>query len=131
MRASSAAAGHLADADRRHPGRSPARSLHRARAQQPDLTATTYRAANVKKRAAARAAKPPATGNGRNGEAAAITPQAFWQHAEKLEPQAPWCAVTREFGVKEPIAQQAYRSTSLPPRVGPMAATKFLTLQPG
>jgi hypothetical protein len=66
-----------------------------------------------------------------NGQAAApITPLAFWQHAEKLEPQAPWRAVVREFEVKETIAQQAYRSQSLPPRVGPMAVS-FLTLPAG
>jgi hypothetical protein len=36
--------------------------------------------------------------------------------------------VVREFDVKEAVAQQAYRSQSLPPRVGPMAISKFLTL---
>jgi hypothetical protein len=65
-----------------------------------------------------------------NGQDAAVTPQAFWQHAEKLEPTRPWRAVTREFDVKEALAQNCYRKLSLPPHVGPMAVTKFLTLQP-
>jgi hypothetical protein len=68
-------------------------------------------------------------GNG-TGPEPAITPQTFWQHAEKLEPTAPWRAVVREFDVKQAVAQQAYRSLSLPPHVGPMAVTKFLNLQP-
>jgi hypothetical protein len=53
----------------------------------------------------------------------------MWRHAEQIEPQAPWKAVVREFGVKEAVAQQAYRSQSLPPHVGPMAISKFLMLR--
>jgi hypothetical protein len=57
----------------------------------PPKTATATPAANqdaVERRQERRAATPPppATANGRNGQAAAaITPQAFWEHAEKLE----------------------------------------------
>jgi len=84
-------------------------------------------------RAAARAARATAgaalpTGNG-NGADGPVSAQAFWQHAEKLEPTRPWKAVAREFDVKEAVAQNAYRNLSLPPRVGPMAVTKFLELQ--
>jgi hypothetical protein len=52
----------------------------------------------------------------------------LWRHAERIEPQAPWKAVAREFGVKDIHAQAAYRNQSLPPHVGAMAITKFLTL---
>jgi hypothetical protein len=91
-----------------------------------------YAATRKAKRQAAKAAKaikaaaPAAAGNGQD---AAVTPQAFWQHAEKLEPTRPWLAVTREFDVKEAIAQNCYRKLSLPPHVGPMAISQFLTLQ--
>jgi hypothetical protein len=69
--------------------------------------------------------------NGSNGTEPTITPQAFWQHAEKLEPTRPWLAVMREFDVKEAVAQHAYRDQSLPPHIGPMAVTRFLTLPAG
>jgi hypothetical protein len=86
-----------------------------------------YEAKRTAARQAPKAAE--AAANGSNGQDAAVTRQAFWQHAEKLESARPWLAVVREFGVKEAVAQQAYRSQSLPPRVGPMAVSKFLTLQ--
>ena len=37
-------------------------------------------------------------------------------------------AVMREFAVKEPIARNCYGTQSLPPQVGPMAVSRFLTL---
>jgi hypothetical protein len=89
-----------------------------------------YAAARKAKRHAAKAAKATkATTNNGNGESVAASPQAFWQHAEKLEPTRPWRAVVREFDVKEALAQNCYRKLSLPPGVGPMAVTKFLSLQ--
>jgi hypothetical protein len=92
-----------------------------------------YAAKRKAERQAAKAAKAikanaPAAAVG-NGQDAAVAPQAFWQHAEKLEPTRPWKAVVREFGVKEAVSQQAYRSQSLPPHVGPMAINKFLMLE--
>jgi hypothetical protein len=79
----------------------------------------------AKRQAAAKAIKATAG----NGQDAAITPQAFWQHAEKLEPTRPWLAVTRQFDLKEAIAQNCYRKLSLPRSIGPMAITKFLSLE--
>jgi hypothetical protein len=79
-------------------------------------------------RAAAKAAKGSAPGTAGNGEDVAVTPAMLWQHAERIQPTAPWKAVAREFGVKDIHAQAAYRNQSLPPHVGAMAITKFLTL---
>jgi hypothetical protein len=98
-----------------------------------------YAAARRAKRQQAAATKPaaqaarkragrPRKDNGGNGNDPVVTPQAFWHHAEKLEPTKPWLAVAREFNVKEAIAQNCYRNQSLPPHIGPMAVTKFLTL---
>jgi hypothetical protein len=93
--------------------------------------ATRRKRYEAKRAAARQAAKATeAAANGSNGQDAAVTPQAFWQHAEKLEPTRPWRAVVREFDVKEALAQNCYRKLSLPPHVGPMAVTKFLMLQP-
>jgi hypothetical protein len=87
-----------------------------------------YEAKRTAARRAAKAAKAIKATAG-NGQDAAITPQAFWQHAEKLEPTRPWLAVTRQFDVKEAIAQNCYRKLSLPRSIGPMAITKFLSLE--
>jgi hypothetical protein len=101
----------------------------RRRAAKPDdpkLLARRQRYA-ARRAAARRAAKA-----GSNGEdAVSVSPEALWRHAEKLEPTRPWAAVAREFGVKEAAAQQAHRSRGLPPGIGPMAITRFLTVQPG
>jgi hypothetical protein len=80
----------------------------------------------------ARPAPEPAGETAGNGNGAvAITPEALWRHAERIEPQAPWRAIMREFDVPAAAAQQAYRSLSLPRQVGPMAVTKFLALPAG
>jgi hypothetical protein len=84
--------------------------------------AAARRAARATK--AIKAAAPPAG----NGQDVPVTPAMLWQHAERIEPTAPWKAVAREFGVKDIHAQAAYRNQSLPPHVGAMAITKFLTL---
>jgi hypothetical protein len=86
-----------------------------------------YEAKRAAARQAAKATKVAAKPNG-NGEGAAVSPQAFWQHAEKIEPLKPWLAVIREFDIKEAVAQHAYRNQSLPREIGPMAVSKFLTL---
>ena len=52
-------------------------------------------------------------------------------HAAKLNPPPRWLAVAREFAVKEPIARNCYDQRRLPPHVGPMAVTRFLTLPEG
>jgi hypothetical protein len=77
---------------------------------------------------AAKAAKGGAAPTAGNGEGGPVTPALLWRHAEKLEPSRPWLAVSREFDVKEAIAQNCYRNQSLPPQVGPMAVSKFLEL---
>jgi hypothetical protein len=38
--------------------------------------------------------------------------------------------VCHEFGTKEAIAQACYRAKNLPAHIGPMAVSKFPTLQP-
>jgi hypothetical protein len=90
-----------------------------------------YAAARKAKRRAAKAAAKaplPTTGNG-NGENAPITAQAFWQRCEQIEPKAPWHIPVREFGIREAVAQQAFRARTLPPRIGPMALNRFLEMQ--
>jgi hypothetical protein len=79
-------------------------------------------------RAAARVAKQP--NGGGNGSTAGIEPTAaqVWQHAEKLQPKAPWRAIVREFGINEALAQDAHRTQKLPPGVGPEAAARFLEM---
>jgi hypothetical protein len=81
-----------------------------------------------RQRYAARVVKAAAKAAGNGEDTAGASPQAFWQHAEKLEPTKPWLAVAREFGVKAAVAQNCYRNQRLPPQVGPIAITKFLTL---
>jgi transposase len=80
------------------------------------------------KRAAAKAAKAKAkAGNGSNGADAAATPtQAFWRHAEMLQPMGPWKAVAREFGTNEAQAKDCYRKAVLPPGLPAAAVERFL-----
>jgi hypothetical protein len=92
-----------------------------------DKRAAARRAA---KAADAAKAPQPTPANG-NGEDAPITAQAFWQRCEQMEPAAPWRIPVREFGVRDAVAQQAFRARTLPPRMGPMAISRFLELQPG
>ena len=81
------------------------------------------------KRPADHAARPTAASG--STDAGGISAATFWEHAAKLEPARPWAAVSREFDVREPVAQNCYRNRSLPPQVGPMAVTRFLTLPVG
>jgi hypothetical protein len=96
------------------------------------LAARRQRAAASRraKRHAAKAieATKPAAAAG-NGTDAPVTAQAFWQRCEQIEPSAPWHIPVREFGIREAIAQQAFRARTLPPRIGPMALNRFLELQ--
>jgi hypothetical protein len=73
---------------------------------------------------------PVPVGNGA-GDGIPVSAEALWRHAQKLEPTRPWLAVVRELEVKEVHARAAFRKLSLPPGVGPMAVTKFLTLPAG
>jgi hypothetical protein len=50
--------------------------------------------------------------------------------AQKLLPSAPWAAAQR-LAVPVAAAREAFRCQRLPASVGPMAAEKFLSLQPG
>ena len=102
----------------------------RRAAERAKLAHAASRAARSK--STARAGKPHKANSGDNNASAvaprALTPQAFWCHAEKLVPGRPWLAVTREFDVGDLIAQACYRDKRLPPHVGPMAVTQFLEL---
>ena len=62
------------------------------------------------------------TANGRS----AVSPEALWSHAAKLEPKAPWRAIVRELGVADSAAQAAQRDGILP--CTPRAAARFITL---
>jgi hypothetical protein len=93
-----------------------------------------YAAARKAKRRAAKAqaaakAPPPTAGNGSSGAKGPVTAQAFWQRCEQIEPAAPWHIPVREFGVRDAVAQQAFRARTIPPRIGPMALSRFLELQ--
>jgi hypothetical protein len=80
-------------------------------------------------RASARAARQakPTGSNGRGSPE--ITPaQTLWQHAENLQPKAPWRAIVREFGINEAVAQDAYRNHKLPPGITGDAVNRFLEL---
>jgi hypothetical protein len=123
---------------RRSDGRSPAispealeRKREKARRYAAKKRAAAKAARGIDKVAqpAAKVAKQSAPTNGGNGQPVAnLSPQAFWEHAQRIEPAKPWLAVMREFGIKEGIAREAYRNKNLPPHVGPMAVTKFLAL---
>jgi hypothetical protein len=82
------------------------------------------------KRAAARAAAKANGGNGSSSTEAAATKSAtkLWQHAEKLQPKAPWRAIVREFGINEAVAQDAHRTHKLPPGITADAVSRFLEL---
>jgi transposase len=84
------------------------------------------------KRAAAKLAKAAKTKTGTNGNAeasASATPtQAFWQHAEMLQPTGPWKAVAAEFGINLAQAKDCYRKAILPPGMSSGAVEKFLEL---
>jgi hypothetical protein len=82
-------------------------------------------------RAAARAARQ-AKPNGSKGRGSPeITPaQTMWQHAEKLQPKAPWRVIVREFGINEAVAQDAHRTHKLPPGITGDAVSRFLELPP-
>jgi hypothetical protein len=84
------------------------------------------------KRAAARAARQakPNGSNGRNSPEI-TSAQTLWQHAEKLQPKAPWRAIVREFGINEAVAQDAHRTHKLPPGITGDAVTRFLELPAG
>jgi hypothetical protein len=69
------------------------------------------------------------------GAAAAAAEAAFaktlWQHAEKLQPKAPWRAVVREFGINEAVALDAHRIHRLPPGITGAAVARFMELPAG
>jgi hypothetical protein len=70
-----------------------------------------------------------ASGNGSEPTAdgrSAVSPEALWSHAAKLEPKAPWRAIVRELGVAEAAAQAAQRDGILP--CTPRAAAGFMRL---
>jgi hypothetical protein len=102
--------------------RSPAVVANMRLAQQRRRDAEKKRAARAAARAA-RQAKP-------NGSATAETAAAktLWQHAEKLQPKAPWRAIVREFGINEAVAQDAHRTHKLPPGITGDAVSRFLEL---
>jgi hypothetical protein len=83
-------------------------------------------------RAAARAARQAKHNGSSNGSATAETVAAkLWQHAEKLQPKAPWRAIVREFGINEAVAQDAHRNHTLPPGITGDAVSRFLELPAG
>jgi hypothetical protein len=100
------------------------------------LAARRQRAAASRraKRHAAKAieATKPAAAAG-NGTDAPVTAQAqaqaFWQRCEQIEPGAPWHIPVQKFGIREAVAQQAFRARTLPPRIGAMALNKFLEVR--
>jgi hypothetical protein len=69
-------------------------------------------------------------GNGGNGSSSteAASAKTLWQHAEKLQPKAPWRAIVREFGINEAVAQDAHRTRKLPPGITGDAVSRFLEL---
>jgi hypothetical protein len=86
-----------------------------------------YAAKRKAKRQAAKAAAAKAAAANANGQDV-ISAEAFWRHAEKIEPKAPWKPVMREFGTNEGVAKHAFKSKGLPPHVGPVAVERFLAL---
>ena len=73
---------------------------------------------------AARQAKP--NGSNRRNSREITSAQTLWQHAEKLQPKAPWLAIVREFGINEAVAQDAHRTHKLPPGITGDAVSRFL-----
>jgi hypothetical protein len=111
--------------------RGPRKSTLAAAAADEKLAQQRQRDAALKreKRAAARAARQakPNGSNGRNSPEI-TSAQTLWQHAEKLQPKAPWRAIVREFGINEAVAQDAHRTHKLPPGITGDAVTRFLEL---
>jgi hypothetical protein len=69
------------------------------------------------------AGKLSAAGNG------ALTPAAtLWRHAMTLQPKFPWRLLSRELGINEAQALDAYRRGELPPGLSDTAVTRFLEL---
>jgi hypothetical protein len=79
--------------------------------------------------AAKAAAIGPAGGAAAAAEAASA--KTLWQHAEKLQPKAPWRAVVREFGINEAVALDAHRIHKLPPGIAADAVARFLAVPVG
>jgi hypothetical protein len=70
---------------------------------------------------AARQAKPNGTTSTETASAKALR-----QHAEKLQRNAPWRAIVREFGINEAVAQDAHRRNhTLPPGITGDAVSRF------
>jgi hypothetical protein len=69
---------------------------------------------------AARQAKP--------GSPETTSAQTLWQHAEKLQPKAPWRAIVREFGINEAVAQDAHPPTNCHPASQTTPFSRFLEL---
>jgi hypothetical protein len=111
--------------------RGPRKSTLAAAAADEKLAQQRQRDAALKreKRAAARASRQakPNGSNGRNSPEI-TSAQTLWQHAEKLQPKAPWRAIVREFGVNEAVAQDAHRTHKLPPGITADAVSRFLEL---
>jgi hypothetical protein len=63
--------------------------------------------------------------------AEAASAKTLWQHAEKLQPKAPWRAVVREFGINEAVALDAHRIHKLPPGIAADAVARFLAVPVG
>lgn len=114
--------------------RKPGRKRRRKSVDAAKLAARRKRyAANRRaKRQAARAAKAikaaGAAATATNGQDVASI-ESFWKHAQCLSPQTPWKRVASEFGVNENAARHAFKSNSLPPRMGPMSVERFLALR--
>jgi hypothetical protein len=112
--------------------RGPRKSTLAAAATDEKLAQQRQRDAALKreKRAAARAAATAKGGNGGNGSSSteAASAKTLWQHAEKLQPKAPWRAIVREFGINEAVAQDAHRTHKLPPGITADAVSRFLEL---
>jgi hypothetical protein len=93
-------------------------------------SAASARRKRAEKRAAKQAVEQTAAEPESNSNVGVETVSAarFWSHAKSLNRERPWQAVMREFDVKEATARNCYDTQRLPPRVGPMAITRFLDL---
>jgi hypothetical protein len=84
------------------------------------------------KRAAAEQAKAgngSTEASGTKSPASATPTQAFWQHAEMLQPTAPYKAVANEFGLNPAQTKDCYRKAVLPPGLPGAAIERFLQVQ--
>jgi hypothetical protein len=114
--------------------RGPRKSTLAAAAADEKLAQQRQRDAALKreKRAAARTARQAKpNGSNRRNSPEITSAQTLWQHAEKLQPKAPWRAIVREFGINEAVAQDAYRTRKLPPGITGDAVSRFLELPAG